>query len=70
MTNLPQNQKKKKKKWKEKKNEIERDETHAVKWNKRWRAITYHEMTLFIFFKCNKEGAHEIFPEAATGCVL
>ena len=49
---------------------MKRNEIHAKKWNKRWGANTYHEMTPFIVLKCNKERVHEIFPEAATGRVL
>ena len=58
------------KKNKKKKKEIERNETHAMKLNKRWRANTYHAMTLFIILICNKEKAHKIFPELATENVL
>ena len=77
MTNLPQNQKvvestkkKKEKKRKKRKKELERKETHAIKWNDRWWTNKYHEMTPFIVLKCNKNRVHEIFLEAATGCVL
>ena len=72
MTNLTKNQKaveSLKKKIIIKKKEIERNETHAIEWNKPWRAHTYHEMTPFIVIKCNKERVHEIFPEAVTGSV-
>ena len=72
MTNLTQNQKvvESTQKNKKKIKEIERKETHAVKWNKRWNANKYHEMTWFIVLKCIKERVHEIFSEAATGCIL
>ena len=70
MTNLSQNQKVVKftKKIRREK-ETERNETNAVKWNKRWGPNTYHEMKPFIVFKCNKE-RYEIFTEAATGSAL
>ena len=73
MTNLSQNQKvveSTKKKEKEKKKEIEKNETYAIRWNKRWGANTYHEMIPFIVLKCNKERVYEVSSEAATGCVL
>ena len=59
--------KKNKKKNKEKKT---KNEAHAIKWNKRSRANSFHEMTPIIVFIYNKERIHEMFPEPATGCVL
>ena len=71
MTNLPQNQKVvESQKKKERKKEIDRNETHAIKWNKCWVANTYYEMTPFIVLKCNKKRVHEILPDAASGSVL
>ena len=70
MTSLSQNQKVVEftKKIRQEK-EIERNETNAIKWNKRWGPNTCHEMTPFIVLKCNKE-RYEIFTEAATRSVL
>ena len=51
----------KKKKKKRKKKEIERNKTHALKGNKRWRANSYHKMTPFFVLKYKKERVHEIF---------
>ena len=43
-----------------KKRKIERNDTHAIKWNGRsWRANTFHEMTPFIVLTCNKERFHK-----------
>ena len=42
-----------------KKTEIERNYTHAIKRNKRYRADTYHEMTPFIVFKYDKKRCHK-----------
>ena len=57
---------------KEKRKKVDRNETHAINWNERWGANTYHEMTPFIVMICNKERerADKIFPEAATGYVF
>ena len=40
-----------------KRKEIER---YAIKWNKRWRANTYHETTPYIVLKCNKESSWDV----------
>ena len=37
------------------KREIERNEKYAIKWNKHWRAYTYHKITSFIVLICHKE---------------
>ena len=50
-----------------KEQERETEETHAIKWNKRWKVNMYHEMTQSIVLICNKERVPETFPEAATG---
>ena len=72
MTNVSQNQKvvESTKKKIRKKKEIEKNETYAIRWNKRWGANTYHEMIPFIVLKCNKERVYEVSSEAATGCGL
>ena len=45
-----------------KKDKIERNEAHAIKWNKWWRANNnmYHETTPFIVFLCNKKRLNAI----------
>ena len=45
-----------------KKEKIERNEAHAVKWNKWWTTNSnmYHETTPFIVFICNKKRVHAI----------
>ena len=47
------------KKKKRKKRTIESNDTHTTKWNKRWRADTYLEMTPFIVFTCNKKRVYK-----------
>ena len=55
-----------------KKKKIERSETHAIKWNKWWRANSnmFHKTTAFIAFICNKTGVYEIFLKSKLQIML
>ena len=56
-----------------KKREIERNDTHATKRNKHWRANTHHEMNPFIVFKCNEERSHKrhsVTMSNTNGCLF
>ena len=51
--------------------EIERNETHAIKWNKLCSANTYTQWHDSLFsYAIKREWVHQIFSEAAIGSVL